>query len=80
MTLECKRECKGSDLLYFEEIKRGELVYRTVENLGAQNAFSTRMSGFSREKHLFSLNFAYGKGDSDLTLDKDYALFLSSIR
>jgi YfiH family protein len=65
--------------LYFEEIKKGELVYRTVGNLGAQNAFSTRMSGFSREKHLFSLNFAYGKGDSDLTVDKNYALFLSSI-
>ena len=66
-------------LLHFEEIRKKGMIYKSVSGFGTLNAFSTRFSGVSTLDHLRSLNLAYGRGESDENVDKNYALFFSAL-
>jgi len=58
--------------------KEGVWYYR-APNLAVPHGFSTRFGGVSKEKHLESLNLAYGRGDEDSVVEENQRRFFKAV-
>lgn len=63
----------------FTEINKDGVLYLVSDKLKSKHAFSTRVGGVSREEHTRSLNFAFGKGDSEETVLENYRIFANAL-
>jgi len=65
--------------MYFETVKKGGVIYRAANGLGATHAFSTRFSGVSTVEHLRSLNFGFDRGECRENVEENYKIFLNTL-
>ncbi len=66
------------DLLMFIKIEGAHPRYQS-DIISLPHGFSTRHGGVSRGEYTQTLNFAYGRGDTDETVVKNFELFAESI-
>lgn len=65
--------------MFFETVKKGDVMFRAVNGFGTPHGFSTRFSGVSTLEHLRSLNLGFGRGESDENVHKNYEIFLNAL-
>lgn len=65
--------------MFFETLKKGDVIYRSLNGFGTPHGFSTRFSGVSTEEHLRSLNLGFGRGECDENVEENYRIFLDAL-
>ena len=58
---------------------KGNIEYYVCEGIPVTHAFSTRLGGVSSLSHTKSMNLAYGRGDSDETVNKNFSIFFGAL-
>lgn len=57
----------------------GNIEYYVCDGIPVTHAFSTRFGGVSALPHTKSMNLAYGRGDDDETVNKNFDIFLGAL-
>ena len=65
--------------MFFETVKKGDIIYRFANGLGTPHGFSTRFSGVSTLEHLRSLNLGFDRGECDENVNENYRIFIEAL-
>lgn len=63
----------------FYLIEREGVTLLVSDNIKSKHGFSTRLGGVSTEEHTYSLNLAFGRGDTEETVKKNVELFAAAV-